>query len=148
MTRPTAVFRTPADATEALEHFAHAFGVGEESQAVAEYYLRAITHSGHAVFRQSLADKFAGLAATWHEETEFTSSLRDMVLHPAYQRIIGLGPEVVPLVLQELAERPDHWFAALYALTGVNPVDRSIAGSVPAMTEAWLRWGREQSYLD
>lgn len=45
----------------------------------------------------------------------------EMAMHPAYQRIIGLGPEVAPLLLRELERQPDHWFWALKALTGADP---------------------------
>lgn len=30
-----------------------------------------------------------------------------------YQMIIGMGPQVVPLILSELENEPDHWFRAL-----------------------------------
>ena len=37
-----------------------------------------------------------------------------------------MGPAVISLVLRELQERCDHWFAALRALTGENPVPRGV----------------------
>ncbi len=59
---------------------------------------------------------------------------------PAYQEIIGLGPAVVPLVLRELEQRPAHWFSALRALTGADPMDpadRGIAGKTRPKPAAW-----------
>lgn len=61
-----------------------------------------------------------------------------------YQRIIGMGPSVVPLILEELSREPDQWFWALESITEENPVPSEARGSVPQMTEAWLQWGRQQ----
>jgi hypothetical protein len=69
-----------------------------------------------------------------------------MAAHPAYQEIIGMGPEVVPLLLADLARQPDHWFTALKAITGANPVDPADCGRIEKMAEAWLQWGRQNGY--
>ena len=37
--------------------------------------------------------------------------------HSAYQEIVRLGPEVVPLLIRDLADNHTHWFAALEAIT-------------------------------
>jgi hypothetical protein len=66
--------------------------------------------------------------------------------HPAYQEIIQLGPEVVPLLLRDLDETERHWFVALRALTGANPIPASAAGNIPKMIEAWRTWGKENGY--
>src|SRR3954452_14891428 len=67
---------------------------------------------------ESLRSRFRGLADTWSEETGDSSFIQKKVSHPAYQQIIGLGPDVVPLILHELEETPAHWFWALAAVTG------------------------------
>jgi hypothetical protein len=92
---------------------------------------------------ESLRQAFEALAAKWRRETMMLSSSSEKVLHPAYQRIIGLGPAVIPLVLRELEQHGGHWFWALRALTGENPVKLEDAGQVRKMTEAWLEWGRQ-----
>ena len=51
----------------------------------------------------SLAEKtFQELSAKWHKETKHTSSLTKIILHPAYQQIIGMGPMAIKFILQEL----------------------------------------------
>jgi hypothetical protein len=70
-----------------------------------------------------------------------------MAMHPAYQQIIGMGREVVPLILRELEREPDHWFWALKAITGEDPVPEQHRGRVRAMADAWIRWGREHGLL-
>ena len=92
-------------------------------------------------------ETFTALVEEWRTQTSNLSSTTEMVLHPAYQRIIGLGPDVVPLLLRELEVRPNRWFHALRAITGDNPVELKQRGNLREMTAAWLEWGREQGYL-
>jgi hypothetical protein len=51
---------------------------------------------------------FQRLAREWREETAHLSSMTKMVMHPKYQRIIGTGPAVLPLLFCELQKNPDH----------------------------------------
>lgn len=92
--------------------------------------------------------RFKRLAKTWKAETELVSKVTRRILHPAYQKIIGMGPAALPLILKDLAENgPDDWFWALTAITEHNPIRKEFAGNMAAMTEAWLQWGRKSGYL-
>lgn len=93
-----------------------------------------------------LEEEFRELAARWREETEHLSST-DVFTHPDYQRIIGLGSEIVPVILRDLAVTGAHWFWALRAITGENPVRAEDAGNVRRMTVAWLAWGAERGLV-
>ena len=93
-----------------------------------------------------LVGRFQALAAEWRREVAWTSSITDIAMHPAYQQIIGMGQAVVPLLLRELDQRPDHWFWALRAITGVDPVLPEHRGKLSEMAKAWLDWGRQQGY--
>jgi hypothetical protein len=95
---------------------------------------------------ESVAERFHRLAAVWRAETSHLSSSTKMAEHPAYQEIIGLGRQVVPFILADLAKMPDHWFAALKAITGANPVDPADRGRIDKMAQAWLKWGKENGY--
>ncbi len=68
-----------------------------------------------------------------------------MAMHPAYQRIIGMGPEVVPLLLRELERTRDHWLWALHAITGEDPAKPQ--DGFEAAVDAWLDWGRRNRYI-
>lgn len=92
----------------------------------------------------TLAVQFHSLASRWKVETALLSSTTAMVSHPAYQAIIALGPGVVPLLLRELEHEPAHWFEALQAITGEDPVPPADWGKIPAMAAAWLAWGRDR----
>jgi len=95
---------------------------------------------------EPVAERFRRLAAAWRRDTEYLSSMEAAASHPAYQEIIRLGPEVVPLLLRDMAENHTHWFAALKVITGVWPAPASAAGNIPKMAEAWLGWAKDNGY--
>ena len=55
-------------------------------------------------------------------DTQCLSSVNEMVLHPAYYQIVGMGPSAIPLILLELKTIRIIGFAALKAITGIDPV--------------------------
>src|SRR6266545_5552526 len=93
------------------------------------------------------SDHFEQLASAWERETKHLSSLTQIVLNPHYQQIIGMGDRAVPFIFDRLSTSPGHWFWALSAITGANPVAPEDAGDVERMTEAWLSWGRLHGYV-
>jgi hypothetical protein len=95
---------------------------------------------------ETVEERFRRLAAVWHKETDYLSSMSEAFGHPAYQEIIRLGPPVVPLLLRDLEENHTHWFGALRAITGAQPIPQSAAGNIPEMAEAWLRWAKDHGY--
>ena len=97
---------------------------------------------------EKLRARFRRLATQWRDECQLLSSTTAKAMHPAYQQIIGLGPEALPLILKELSEAPGHWFWALKSITGEDPVPAADAGDIRRMTEAWLNWGREHGYVN
>ncbi len=83
---------------------------------------------------------FTELATRWRREVAATSSISKVYFHPAYQQIIGLGPDVLPLIFRELRKKPELWFWALGAITGENPAPKDAVGDVERQAEAWLKW--------
>ena len=118
-----------------------------ERATVANSLLESLEPSGAIRIRDETRATFEELTEQWREATCFLSSLTDIVAHPAYQRIIGMGREAIPLLLDELKRQPDHLFWALKAITGEDPVPAAMRGDIRAMSEAWLAWGREHGYL-
>lgn len=90
----------------------------------------------------TIADRFQELVAQWKRETIIDSSVQRRVMHPAYQHIIGLGPDALPLILDELEREPDYWFWALTAITGEDPArdETTLAGA----RQRWLDWADER----
>ena len=92
-------------------------------------------------------DLFEDLKADWKDRTRYMSNSAQMAAVRSYQRIIGLGPAALPLILQELDRETDHWFWALEAISGENPVPADQSGRVEEMAKAWIDWGRERGYV-
>ena len=84
----------------------------------------------------------------WYRERGITSSLSEMTMCPSYLNIIAMGPAATPLILKQLkreGDDPDHWFAALEAVTGHDPVPEDIYGDTVRMAEAWFKWADENN---
>ncbi len=94
----------------------------------------------------ALQQRFSLLSAKWKKETGLLSNVTKKCTHPAYQQIIGMGWEALPLILRDLKESKADWFWALTAITGANPISAEIAGNITQMTEAWLQWARAKGY--
>jgi hypothetical protein len=93
-----------------------------------------------------LRRKFIQLRDEWKSSRGHEPSTNKLVMLPAYQKIIGMGPAVVPLLLRELQTNLDNWFWALMVITEENPVSEEARGDGEAMAQAWLKWGRERGY--
>ena len=103
---------------------------------------------GSAKHAASVEEEFRRNADKWQEDTQHLSNVTKRSIHQSYQRIIGMGEAVVPLILKELADRgPNDWFWALTAITGENPITEEIAGNMVKMTGVWLEWGMAAGYL-
>ena len=91
--------------------------------------------------------KFVSLRDKWHEERGATSSVSEMISCRSYLSIIGMGKRAIPLILKQIereGEDPDHWFAALSAITEEDPVPEDAYGDTVKMAEAWLSWAKER----
>lgn len=90
---------------------------------------------------RSVRKRFDRLVEEWTQDVMFASSSHDIVLHRAYQQVIGLGRQVIPLIYEEMVAGELHWSWALYAITGVNPAAET--DSPRDATDAWMRWIEE-----
>lgn len=91
---------------------------------------------------EHLRSRFTNLVQLWMEETILSSSTHEICSHWAYQRIIGLGSAVVPLIIEEVQKGGRHWGWALSAITGENPAKH--ADSLKAASEAWIAWNQQR----
>lgn len=129
--------------------YADSTAVGEDSAFIKEEYERSVAHYLTPYSRQwaNPVTRFNTLKKEWESDTAHLSSITEIVMHPAYQQIIGMGPTAIPLILSEMKNKPGHWFWALKSITGEDPVPPEQRGRIKQMTEAWLRWGKAQGYL-
>ncbi len=91
----------------------------------------------------SLRERFDALTDEWIGATRLSSSVTETSMHPAYQRIIGLGPDVLPFILEDVESGELHWGWALQALTGHDAAAH--AATLHEARHAWIRWGRSHS---
>ena len=115
--------------------------LGSKSANVASWFFNALS------FSLPVDMEFQIQASEWKRDTMFFSSPPQAAAHPAYQRIIGMGPNAVPFILREMQHEPGLWFDALMAITGDQPVPEEHAGDIHAMTEDWLDWGRRHGIV-
>ena len=95
---------------------------------------------------RELEREFRELADEWRRATGAMSIISKKIMHPAYQRIMAKGPDVLPLILRELRCRPGYWFWALSSITGENPVRPE--ATFDQAVEDWLNWGRNRNLID
>jgi hypothetical protein len=92
-----------------------------------------------------IASEFPVLTKQWKNDTRCVSSLSEMFLHPAYQRIMAMGKPALPFILHDLLRNSGHWFHALQYIAG-----KDIAAGTETTADAraaWLEWGFREGYL-
>lgn len=101
----------------------------------------------NSALQQSVEVRFRKLIEIWQSDRPLSSRLSDLVMHPAYQQIIGLGPQAIPLLLREIEQNPDWWFSALHAITGAAPeIPPESKGKLKELSKIWLAWGHKYNY--
>lgn len=139
---------TQATHINRIARFEQSPGLSEESQKNITKVKEIAEHFNSSVSRQNgIRQRFYLLSRQWKMDTQYLSSINEMVLHPAYQQIVGMGPSAIPLILLELKRDPDYWFEALKAITGIDPVVENDMGNLSGMVESWLDWGSVNGYI-
>jgi len=83
----------------------------------------------------------------WKEETVGLSSPSTIRMNRNYQKIIGLGDSIIPLILSELEKNPDDWFYALEMLVKdeENPINDDMGFNESIKT--WITWGKNKGLI-
>jgi hypothetical protein len=97
--------------------------------------------------KKDLRERFQRLAAEWKEKSRPMSNVAQMAMLRPYQKIIAMGWDAVPFILEELQREPDQWFWALEVITDENPVPPEAAGKVRQMAQAWVEWGKQHHLI-
>ena len=90
----------------------------------------------------AIRSKFSALADRWESETGSMSILSQKLTHRDFLKIVSLGEDVVPFILERLPKRPHNWFLALDVL--VDNADKPSI-DIPNAREAvlrWIEWGK------
>jgi len=90
-------------------------------------------------------EAFKALAGQWYRETRKLSSADQIVLHPAYQMIIGMGREALPFIFRELKKTRGHWIWALAMITREDPAQAGM--KFKEAVDSWLKWGEDNGFI-
>lgn len=97
----------------------------------------------------SLEKNFHEWAAEWKRETGHLSVAAKLRNIPPIAASSTLGEPAIPFILDDLREKPNHWFLALSAIANEAPeVAESDKGDMRAISEAWIQLGRDRGYTD
>src|SRR6266704_707790 len=96
--------------------------------------------------REDIEPEFNKMVREWNAAGRAKSLVSALAMNTAYQQIIGMGKDAIPLILRELSRELDHWFWALEAISRENPVPDESKGNIKEMARIWLQWGRERGY--
>jgi hypothetical protein len=94
--------------------------------------------------------RFQKLVSAWKTERGVRSSITEVAMCAPYQEIVGMGPDVVPLILAQLQSegaQPDQWFWALKLITRADPVNDGDRGNFQKMSQSWLAWATQEGYV-
>lgn len=133
----------------AWEKFALARRAEDEALSLVEQCLRDTSDYDFSPRLSSppsaLELEFRNLVDNWRKDTQHTSSLKKMIEHQSYKRIIEMGHDVLPLLFRELNAHRDHWLVALNKITNEDPARPN--GTFSEAVEDWLGWGRKRGFL-
>lgn len=106
---------------------------------------------------QSVLEQYRVLRDKLNYNTSHFSSTTRMTRDPVYPQIVGLGKDLIPIILAEFDrylqtdendDFPGHWaMNVLGELTGVNPYEKCDPGVVLQMIKVWVVWGEENGHL-
>jgi hypothetical protein len=77
----------------------------------------------------------------WQNETRFLSSTQAMKKNKNFQKIVKLGQNVVPCIIDQLREEPSFIVMALRAITGTCPeIPEKHLGHILEISNDWIEW--------
>ena len=92
-----------------------------------------------------IRDEFNRRLEEWRKDIRGVSSLSEIVMNPAYQRIMAMGEPALRLILSDLRDNSGHWF---YALRYIAGEDKATGTKTMADAKAaWLEWGYKNGHI-
>jgi hypothetical protein len=95
----------------------------------------------------SVEQVFTYLADGWEHVTIFSSSISEIVEHPNYAALVGMGRDVIGLAVRRLQVGPFFWAYVLHDITGESPTADVKMGDIDAIRQSWLNLARERGWM-
>lgn len=92
----------------------------------------------------TIEQKFEALSSEWKKFNGGRSVIE--YNHAAFMQIVGMGPDVIPILLRRLHEGDGDWIVAMKYVTGQRVTTPEMRGNFRAIRDAWLRWGLENGF--
>jgi hypothetical protein len=102
-------------------------------------------------------DDYQKLRDELNYQTGHFSSIARVIRHPTFRKIVELGKEVVPIILDEIDHYhqtgeeeffPGWWgFNAIAEIMNGWPEEKGEAGVLKSWVGVWVRWGETKGYL-
>lgn len=96
-------------------------------------------------YKIAIGLKIEKLHRAWQDETLFTSSVAEKVTNSNFIKIVELGEEAIPLILEDINFNPSNLVWALNAITGRRISDENI--SVAEACKRWVKWGKTMKLI-
>lgn len=117
----------------------------------ARHVIRRAAEAGRGYFDtmthvEAFRMRFFDLREEWVRSIARSSSTSHDLQHPAFKHIVTLGKAAIPLLLDDMSRHRTHWFEALEAISGAQPVPEDHFGDIDAMIGDWTEWARNQGW--
>lgn len=93
------------------------------------------------------ASDFFTFKENWKKESSAQSSPFAIRMNRNYQKIIGLGDSIIPLILRELKKQPDDWLYALEMIVRDEEQPTTKKMGFNESISAWIKWGEEKGII-
>ncbi|HXS35943.1 MAG TPA: hypothetical protein VN721_04545 [Flavipsychrobacter sp.] len=95
-----------------------------------------------------IAHYFKSLVSRVIDECYLTASPTKMISNTSFNTIVGMGENVIPLLIEQLDFTPMCWIPALNLITKTNPIKEENQGIVSNMVNDWKKWAIDNGYTN
>ena len=105
------------------------------------------TKDGHTKIYDQLylESRFNDYYVRWKRDTMFLSSIDAITKNSNFQKIVGFGDAIAPIILQEIQERPSKLVWALNIIFGRKISKNNL--SVDEACTAWVKYGKANNLI-
>lgn len=99
-------------------------------------------------FEEYLVKQAKYLVYEWEKNTKFMSSCDRMIEDQAFQKIINMGPQVIPVIFNLMVKNIYfcHWYLIFKYLGVKVDLPAKYMGHIDMMNAAYEKWGYSQGF--